>query len=639
VKLSGESSYLVWNGSDVPGRKPRARIVSPLPDVLKIWTPQTRISPLFGLTDLPARSPTDDTFQKTNYLDFIGPLRPYDILPCLALLATPCRAWLTLGAFNILVATDNIDDARRIRGWLRKRKLRRERWVITEGTVLKEDYWFPAVTRDGWRLKLASFQTPLEPEEFPHIVDEYRVLMASALSRSFAVLPKVAADLELVNEAVVPDVLSSSLDDPLTAIALLVDVNAALSRFASQAFSGSSPIRETECHFWTHSLLGSGVANVALWNIRRFLQATLGQARIPERVEAFSSIDRGFVNLGAVGSYADPAWKQNWINHDELPALLDPLFPQITYLSGRDGFRTTETTLSAPLSIVTSCNSLRWSLLTITHEVSHTIIGAVLGVILPDFRSHDEITKTLDTLNGQAATANLLQELRRFLLRIMFEMDQADGLPAPRRVTHEDLVDIVRRRKEEVEEIMVHTFDFIYFYGQKAEVYVPSIWLSWAAIPHLDPKLEQYVIRTVCATMANHFDFAPVEHARDQVLELLKTLSATTQPHSYVTTACRHLSEGWLPNIERKVTARMALVRIVTGFLQSPEMLQRVRGQSVQSRRTGGKVLAHTALHLTIDRIENPLRFIEEFTSDNCDVCTSIWMLHCLAFNIADESL
>jgi hypothetical protein len=223
------------------------------------------------------------------------------------------------------------------------------------------------------------------------------------------VFPPFTDDLLVANKILLSRIEATNVRSPADTIAMLVDANAGLSRFASQAFSGASPISETECHFWTHSLLGTGTANIALANARRFLTRTLGRARIPERVAAYREIQRDIPKLIRL-PYNDKAWTENWIDKVALASSQAPLFPQITYFSGRDGFKTTETTLSAPLSAITSCSSSRWSLLTITHEASHTIISGVLSVILPSFKNATELQTATEIVNG-AAPANLLEEL------------------------------------------------------------------------------------------------------------------------------------------------------------------------------------------------------------------------------------
>ena len=350
---------------------------------------------------------------------------------------------------------------------------------------------------------------------------------------------------------------------------------------------GSSPIRETECHFWTHSLLGVGIANIALANARRFLARTLGQARIPERVSAYRSIQHDIPDL-ANASFKDGVWTADWIDAVAIEAHPSPLFPQISYFSGRDGFKTTETTLSAPLSAITSRSSTRWSLLTITHEASHTIISGVLSVILPDFKGNAELDIAVNVLNG-AAPMNLLEELRSFVLRVMVEMaEQSEKDDAPDHLTNIYVIDAVRRWRDEVEEIMVHTFDFLFFYGQQIDYYLVSIWRSWDTIPHLNSRVTNYLLRTLCVAASRHLDSPNMFGAAyEDAKRALVSAAASLGPDSYVNVALEELNEYSTDSeeVQKQIQVRIGLVAVVKAFLHSPLLLQQVRGHSGTARR------------------------------------------------------
>ena len=482
-----------------------------------------------------------------------------------------------------------------------------------------------------------GFPTPEGLPELQYAVEEYRALIASAIARSLDVYPSFANDLLLANQIVTSRIKTAEPESSANATAMLVDINAALSRFASQAFSGSSPIRETECHFWTHSLLGTGVANIALANTRNFLKKTLGEARIPELVMKYKNIQRDLPTLTAM-QFDDGRWNKEWIDKADPIENRQPLFPQITYFSGRDGFKTTETTLSAPLNAITSCSSTRWTLHTITHEASHTVISGVLGVIFPRFNDPTELQSTVDLVNGTPAT-NLLEEIRRFVFRVMIEMtQQSDDVVAHDPQNAADIIEVARRWRGEAEEIMVHTFDFLFFYGEKTNEYIPAIWRSWDTIPHLNPKLHEYLIRTICVAASkylgepNAFKSACVDAQR-----ALKAAADTLRPDSYAGLALGELDEANKISVEfeKEIQVRLSLVALVKSFLHSPQLVQKVRGQYGSSKRAAPlKHEASTELEFLGDRIDNPLAFIEDEVSFEADEAKSLWILQRLAFEV-----
>ena len=71
------------------------------------------------------------------------------------------------------------------------------------------------------------------------------------------------------------------------------------------------------------------------------------------------------------------------------------------------------------------------------------------------------------------------------------------------------------------------------------------------------------------------------------------------------------------------------LVGIVRSFLQSPAILQNVRGQSAKVDPFRGVIFDGSP-------IENPLRFIEAHTLHDPSVAKSLWMLARLAFDTPD---
>jgi hypothetical protein len=607
--------------------------VPDLTTAIKAWDYRTRVSPLYGLSQVVIKSPIKHQFPGRSSLFFIGPVSPFKMSTGLAKLSSKSNAWITVGAFNFVVHISDSKDLHALKLWLRQSNCRWECWKLNNGDIAPEPaYSSPEGEGFTGIDSLAALKPSATIPEFQSAVDEYSALMASALSRSQKVFPSFTPDLASANTIVISRIQKTNDANAGNTLAMLVDVNAALSRFTSQAFSGASPIRETECHFWTHSLLGTGVANIALANMRSFLKRTLGKARIPERVQLYQNIQEDLPNLPQKG-FSDAIWQKAWIDKVGQINNISPLFPQITYFSGRDGFKTTETTLSAPLSVIPSCSSQRWSLLTITHEASHTIIGGVLAVLLPRFDNQEDLDLSIDQLNG-GECKNLLHEIRRFTLRVMVEMDQvADMREVPDKLSAADIVDIVGRWRGEVEEIMVHTFDFLFFYGQIIDHYIEAIWRSWDTIPHLNSKINEYVIRTLCVAASRHLD-APntFKNAREDTVSALSIVAKELRQSSYVNSALRHLKEDCLDSSEaaKAVQVRLALVAIVRTFLHSPQLLEDVRGQSLDSRRASGG----SQLRFSGERIENPLRFLEDASDLDADAAKSLWTLQRVAFDL-----
>jgi hypothetical protein len=641
LRLSSKSSYLV---SRPVGSSTNIAIYPTLSPAILCWDARTRVSPLYGVSSPAVSSPTEHSFAGSWTLLFFGPCSPAKTPQLVGRLSGERCLWLTQGAFNHIIAIKSAAAAKVLISRLDRDRIRWELWPVRNGDVGASLVSNPVPRESSWRQGVANLRGPARPVEFPHIVDEYRALLSSALARASDVLPSYIEDLISVHDAVAERLRLKSSAEQNKTRSLLVDLNAGLSRFASQAFSGASPIRETECHFWTHSLLGAAIPLLALWQVRAFLTRTLGEYRIPDRVAGFSKITEGLPNL-----YSE-YFSQDIIDTDWLSAAAknlnkaaSPLVRQIVYLSGRDGFKATESTLSAPLSTVTCCNCERWSLLTITHEVSHPIVHSVLSTLLPrresDARSLRELKESVELYVGDRKPNNLLLVLRQFLLRAMGGLDVADRLDPhklavlePPRLDDVSLRDLIDRRHEEVEELMVHAFDFIYFYGSDVGRYVPAIWRSWQSIPHLETRIRQYVLRTL-ATIATKFLTGPdpAKRAKESFESCLAGTAKKLGRGSYASAALKLLADDW-KGIQIELAARILITQIVLGFLQGPEALEEVRRKGRPSRRKAADLL------FSGESIRNPLDFIESETGDTVDIHRSFWMLQRLAFD-GDEGV
>jgi hypothetical protein len=623
-------------------------IVPSLGEALSAWGGRDRVSPIFEV-ETTAQVRQFEFSRKQAFLLFMGPVAPALADGCLPHLRSGrASAWLTFGLFNLVVYTASKSEAEKLTSWAVSHHVRWEKWLLHGHAVKSVRCSNRTMRRDTKPVLIAiqRFRAPASPPELRDAASEYCALIATAVCRASEVDSQLVDELELANTIILEAAAGLAAAGPqaagkktkknltgLRAVPLFVDANAALSRFASQAFSGMSPIRETECHFWTHSLLGTGISNLALTKIRRFITKTLGEARIPDQVELFKEVtDRSVLEqtLQDGRSMSEP-WLQNLssvIDRRPLLANLRPLAPLVTYLSGRDGFHTTQTSLSAPLNVLTSCSSLRWSLLTITHEMSHRVIDGVLSYVLPAGAA--EVAIAVDLLNEKQPPANLLECLLFKIINAMADINTSRPVTVfPEEVTEQSLMDLINTRREEVEEVMVHVFDFIYFYGGLPEVYVPAIWRSWDAIPNLRRRLPYYVLRTLCAVYAKFWNSPKA--TQDAIAAVEAGMGAVAK--SDKGNVCIHDGLEYLKRekeaLQIQMDERLPLIGIVRTFLQSPEILQMVRGQADKSEAFRGLVFDGSP-------IENPLRFIEANTTSEANVLKAFWLLTRLAFDASE---
>ena len=505
----------------------------------------------------------------------MGPVPPFSLAPG----HSNERVWLTLGLYNVLVAVPTWD----LPSWISsiRKKLRHQIWLVRDGEITEVERFTPPQPRStSWRPDLLEVARHADGNDLlSDSIHEYCTLMASAISRCEQILPAHVDDLVLSNVELLSDLENAEDADDYVRLAELTGVNAALSRFTSQSFSGSSPIFETECHFWIHSLLGTGVANLALTNLERFVRITLGGERLHARFDHFRQVTVSVPNLRELRRDADE-WSANYLHGATLTPedLHDPIFPVITYLSGRDGFKSTEQTLSAPLAVISSCNSMRWSLMTLTHEISHIFVKGFLGTLYFDSNSAADLkdARRLKLLRNTAP--NLLDEIRRYLLHTLLDLERVERRGSRSATVQIDLALLLDTWHHEIEELFVHVFDFLYFYGRSYTRYVHGIWTSWGVVPNIANRVPEYVMRTLCVLLSLYVrEEKAADRARETLLELFTSYrdEATRRRDDprYVDNAFEYLTNDriWKTEVRPRLIARQPIVRIAQTFFYSQE--------------------------------------------------------------------
>lgn len=604
--------------------KHTVKIYSSLDDALKNWDAGTRSSPIFSLNN--SKAPDLASKPKT-VLCFIGPLHPSEIPPSIA-------AYLTLGLYNILLVAENALARRRLTRFLEQHAdVPWETWHITSGVICETQY-SPCLTRE--LAPISELGAITIDAELKPTTAEYRALVATTLSKGNRYLPSITKELLLLDQG-----LRQQLTRPdhhsVTKLQWLVNVNAALSRFSSQTFAGTSPIQQSECHFWTHSLLGIGLASQALLNVRRYVHQAFEESDFPTRIQALKSEPphaKAFQSMGL----SDPWWQQHHLpDPEEITLGSDELnrLPLVVCFSGRDGFRSTSFSLSAPLEVISACNTIGWSLLTLTHEFSHVFVDGILAALLPDLCKPDGRQKLMNLLKKPPVRTNLYEQLQDFLLFCFLTLErEARQVPDDKSLHVEDanaLAEIIQIHYQELNEILTHVFDFMYFYQRDVKSYVTSIWGSWDVIPNIQDRIDDYLMRSLCAILSHNLLIRDSKETTiAQLKEHLETFKNGSPDGQYAGQAIERLDKQNTDYCLR-LGNRLPLVKLVYAFLYSPS----VAAMIVRERPTSGKTykLFSPKTFSKNQPIENPLRFLFEFPGDvKSDPSKSLWILTQLAF-------
>lgn len=352
----------------------------------------TRLSPIFSINR--AQPPAFPAGEET-FLLFLGPVYPgqfpLDEFPC---------GFLTLGLLNVVIHSRSDEERARARGAAEDAGLLWEEWRLRGNTLLEYASSPPRPpSRERRSTPLAGIPSQIVPtarECLGHIL--------GALDRaSLHDLPTVEIfrRFDIGLRALLQTDIHS-----VEKLQFLVTSNVALSRHRWQAYSGIVPIIENPCQFSTHSLLGVGTASLALESLARFVEGVYDASGISTRLLALRETNPRPTPLIEILA-DDVFWRTDFLERSDHTSS-DPChsLPHITYFSGRDGFRSTLVSLSAPVETITGSNTPSWTLQTLTHEISHSVVRSVLGKLLPTGQEPPDLNHIIAILNHPDSAHN-----------------------------------------------------------------------------------------------------------------------------------------------------------------------------------------------------------------------------------------
>lgn len=624
IRLSGQTHYLVLLGL-ASGRHSLA-VVRKFPAALALWSDalSARMSPIYpaeGFKFPPLRG-------RTSVL-LAGPISPGTIPPDLAKSLA-----LTLGTYNTVFFPSTKKEQQAILAFLSTAKCHFEQWTLDNQFIVtsrnnNSKSVMPMLPKE----LLAELPLPLELQSTWR---EYQTLLACTWRRAERYQASQAALLLDFDRSFRR--LLSATGHSIQQQTLLVNANAALSRYSSQAFAGVSPVMETECHFWPHSLLGIGTASRALQNLQTHINSALESSRLIDRLELLGSTqphhDAGGVDLLGLDP-ADQFWRKEHLFRPDISARLpvtdgDLDVQQIAFFSGRDGFRSTPVSLSAPLEAVTACNAQAWTLATVTHEISHIWIESALALIIPDLGDDSSLERALEVTFRNVPSRSMLEQLSAGVCWTAVHI--APVAPGGTAMQPQEFGAAITHAYKEINECMTHAFDFLYFYDRQVRPYLTSIWSSWAVIPNVSARVEEYLVRTLCAVLAGATRERESTVIADTIAVVRAELEDIGARNELARRAATYLVER-RAFFETQLTRRSILARVVRAFLFQPSVAQRLLADSTATRHGRKGTPQLRPLEFGGHTPKNPLRFVSAFGSESHQNATrSAWMLMMLAF-------
>lgn len=589
-----------------------------------------RISPIFPLNQ--SKIPKLDDFQK-SYLVFFGPIYPGKI----DIDGNP-ELYITLGTFNIVAWCSSQKKYRSTLKFIKQNSLPYEVWELrgVELTNCIEQYHF--MPPDSFKVPDDIITTA---KDISVSAREYMLLIQKGLRLSQKYdehATKYLLDFDKAFKSLLKRPYYSSSQTKLTTLVL---ANAALSRFINQTYTGTSYIQRNECHYSPHSLLGIGTATTSLRSLYSHISNRLIKEEFIERIRATEKISLPRHDDLPIfsRSSSDAFFLQDILYNVEVENAVEKLNPEISIpaiccFSGKDGFRSTPVSLSAPLESISNSNLYSWSLVTLTHEITHIYIGAVLGLFIKDLNSNSEYWAQLLIDHKNNKPKNYFELGIQCLLfgyqRIYHaEHKKAmkpspDGGPSTSSIAQE-LPEYIKKCNPEVNEILTHIFDYLYFYKRNSDRYIYSLWASWSTVPDIETRIPSYIIRTLTALYS--WDMGPIELTVEKFKKQLRTLL----DKKLLSPQARHIVSFAIAEIDKDIdyycaalTDRVPLAKFSRAFLFSERLAMKLSG----SQNSNLKPLQYGTEAPT-----NPLDFLETNSKDwQFNMGKSIWMLQNIAF-------
>ena len=643
--LEARARYLVLQ-DQLQTKACSVRIATSLSEAVLNWTPGARLSPIWPLKGFRGN---ETAFKGSQSLIFVGPIHPIELFTSIPGLAeaTDIGAWLTAGCFNLLLmfscSQKGISLRQHVLEGINARRIAHEVWTLEE-SILRETWnrTYPEGDAQPLINKLASEATQNSTAMLQISLQEHVVVTATSLNRAAAVYPPLFSTLQAVAEANCTSIEKHRSKEigVLEMQSHLLTMNAALSRFSSQAFSGIPPIERTECHFWIHSLLGTGSANIAIANLFVSIKKIVGEAQLTVRLAALETKTEKVPNKLELVSGKNLLEFDIIKETEHLKIRKNRIIPLITYFSGRDGFSSHLETLSAPLTTIAECNSFRSNLLTVTHEISHIFVQSALSVLSPSPGHNDEMEIARRIARPRFQASNHLEAARQLLVEAVISMEMARGTLSAKEIEVK-LPNLFEIWRKEMQEILVHTFDFLYFHQGNADFYVTSIWHSWCSIPGISDRVPEYLMRTLCAVSAGLLETSPAQRFNAALSNTKRLLEAE---RSKIDTASNYIEKAldmikslsldseYHSRIEREFSAKLYLVRIVKIYLYSGLLSAKLFADPFSRSRSA----TDEKRRLSYNRapIGNALTFLKDQLRSNPSEAESIWVLHCLAFDL-----
>jgi len=607
-----------------------------------------RCSPIFPIYPEDCRVPDPRKPYRVGFYCFPN---PFSIIGRLYALVPPeeqSGLWFSHGLAPLVVFCDSATSLERIRDHFAAEVRAYEWWSVTPAQDGGE------VSVDRWEVKPPE----LTPGRFPEIrdysdlppdaqavLDDLVHSLNSATMKACTYMPGQARVFmrlaDVVNEVIAelqflynstrprPPFLSEAAARALAErpaerqklihqrIGDLAQIMTSLGAAVSQAFAGTVPILRSECPLGRYSLLGIGTAQNAVLSFSRFVESVFERYPIdtvvknefakPAAVEIFPNL----MGWDPRAWQTDPAWNVDYYLED---IRAEPYKSNLVYFSADIGFRESTYAITAPLQVLSLADTACWSPITMSHELLHAHVRAVMAAVFADpgrdlpqtaFESFSRCYR--DAVRGKATEPmHLIDSIRciimnfcvarrafaevraRYLNRLSSGERKLRGkfVIPPADSWDVELADAWRA----IHEVVTHVLDYRYFYDGNDELYLGLLWESWAPVPSVLDDVEQYVWRSILAISSTKegLPTARFERSCDILQACLEAIVKRDAQNAVAAEALALLRDPDMRNIQRsRFQPGLYLVDVVVSFFLSAHIHRALYEDSNCTKREG----------------------------------------------------
>ena len=555
-----------------------------------------RISPIFRVVPDEA---CNDPLGTCSWVAFFCPRRAFEFIGEQTQ-PTQERLWFSHGLASVVQFAPSKEALLETLAGQEDKMAAYEIWQLTDGRVTVVEQWvrdailpncsltdYSGLSKDAQRL-LEEIQVNLH--EAARCAAIYMPEQGPKLERITVSVNEMLQELKILQQQA--PVLATAIPEPTTEVksgtpstnganadrhqrinqrlSHLIQLNSALAYVVSQTTNGSVPILERPCLISTYSLLGVGTAYRAVSAVAGYVENVFERHPVLPVIDKFYRTVKGFHPPTSLPHYDLNVLRKAELCIDQfLSAQIEESRPKLAFFSLRLGFGEAHFSVTAAAQVLHAADSVRWSLMTLTHELLHSHVTGLLSTIFCEgvtegltkerFQQyHDDYNAYLRGPRDDVSPPKLLSALRAMIF--IFAAYRHNAYETAETLTPESKQAKLSGKTPEspelfrsfyghslrlLEELLVHTLDIRYFYRGDRDLFLELLWESWTTVPAVVGDLETYLLRSLVAV--GTLEEGPVAQrfklASERLVEKLRVLSARQSQNAFLQKAVHHLED------------------------------------------------------------------------------------------------